>query len=310
MMAQSTTLNCSPTDGGGLQGRNESYGAAPQPFTTIRESESHHLMKPPIENISEMNALSKETPVRSTAVRTISKTGSKILTIALFFSVGLAGCAASSSQFFQEHSGTQNAPSTSYSSDANSAGNSNGQVIRPGDELDITVWGYPEFNTTATVNEHGAVTVPLLGEVAAAGMTTENFKAALKQHLAAYVKGNARVTVSHIQMNQKINVMGSVTKQASYPVFGEISLIQAIAEAGGPAPDADLRHIKIFRTGAGHQYEEVNLTKHLENGNIQDVPEVKAGDTVYVPQQDDLLKDLSGFGYEVLLLFGFFKLVG
>ncbi len=246
----------------------------------------------------------------SATTKTIYRTGSKILTIALFFSVGLAGCAASSSTFFREHTGTQYAPSSAYAPDTSSGSNANGRVIKPGDELEITVWGYPEFNTTATVNEYGAVTVPLLGEVAAAGMTTGNFKDALRQRLTAYVKGNARVTVSHIQMNQKINVMGSVTKQASYPVFGEITLIQAIAEAGGPAPNADLRHVKIFRTGAGHRFEEVDLTKHLENGNIEDVPEVRAGDTVYVPQQDDLLKDLSGFGYEVLLLFGFFRLVG
>ncbi len=276
-----------------------------------RESESHYPMKQLNRTKSEKSA-PRTNPFVACGTFLRGNRGTQMMTlaIALLFSVGLLGCSSSASTFFETHAGSADTYASTSDQYTQQQGQQEGHTIKPGDQLEITVWGYPEFNTTATVNEFGAITVPLLGEVAAAGMTTTEFTASLKQHLAAYIKGETRVTVAHIQMNQKINVMGSVTKQSSLPVFGEITLVQAITEAGGPAPDADLSHVRIFRTGSGNSFVVVNLTRHLEEGNIQDMPLVRAGDTVFVPQQEDLLKDLSGFGYEVLLLFGFFRLVG
>ncbi len=183
-------------------------------------------------------------------------------------------------------------------------------VIRPGDQLQIMVWGYPEFNTTATVKEYGTVTVPLVGEVMAAGLTTDDFKEAIKGRLTEYVKGDPRVTVSHIEMSKRISVVGAVTKQDNYPVLTDISLIEIIAQAGGPTSDADLRHVKIFRNGNRRDYIEVDLSTHLENGDLEDLPKVRPGDTVFVPREDNLFRDLAGFAQDILLLFGFFRLLG
>lgn len=228
------------------------------------------------------------------------------------FSVVVSGCAATYSASARAYYAAQNSPATRNQSNTGSLQQPvrprTAGIIRPGDQLEITVWGYPEFNTTATVDQYGTVMVPLIGEVAAAGLTTAEFKDAMKQHLSAYVKGEARITVSHIEMNQKISVLGSVNRQASYPVFNDISLMALIAEAGGPTSDADLRHIKIFRDGDTRS-EEVDLTKHLEDGDLEGVPKVRPGDTVFIPAEDDIVKDLSTFGYEILILFGFFKLV-
>jgi len=236
-----------------------------------------------------------------------------IVMLALIFASGLAGCATG---LFQTNPTTPNSNAI-LTSDASNTGSldatseaASPDLIRPGDQLEVTVWGYPEFNTTATVKQYGTVTIPLVGDVMAAGMTSDQFKDQLKQRLSAYIKGDTRVMVSHIEMGEEISVMGSVTKQANYPALGPRSLVEVIAEAGGPSTDADLRHVRIFRNGNSSQSEEVDLSRHLQDGDMQSIPKVKPGDTVFVPQEDNLLKDLSQFGYEVLLLFGFFKLIG
>src|SRR5712671_1001534 len=62
-------------------------------------------------------------------------------------------------------------------------------VIRQGDQIQFSVWNYPEFNTTGIVKETGTLTVPLLGEMAAVGVTKEQFADQLRQRLAEYIQG-------------------------------------------------------------------------------------------------------------------------
>jgi polysaccharide export outer membrane protein len=179
-------------------------------------------------------------------------------------------------------------------------------MIRAGDQLQISVWGYPEFNTTTTVKDYGTVTIPLIGDVMAAGMSTERFVAEVSRRLTEYVKGEPKVTVSHIDMNRRISIMGAVKNQDNYTSLSDISLIEIIAAAGGPAPDADLTHVKIFRRGKMSDVIEVDLARHLEHGDIDNIPKVKSGDTVFIPTEENVVRDLSDFLRDVLLLFGFF----
>ncbi|MEW6193635.1 MAG: polysaccharide biosynthesis/export family protein [Bacteroidota bacterium] len=179
-------------------------------------------------------------------------------------------------------------------------------LIKSGDQLQISVWGYPEFNTTTTVKDYGTVTIPLIGEVLAAGLSTERFKVDVSRRLTEYVKGEPNVTVSHIDMNKRISVMGAVNKQDNYTSLSEVSLVEIIAAAGGTAPDADLEHIKIFRKGNTSDFIEVDLARHLERGNMEYIPKVKSGDTVFIPKKENVMRDLSDFTRDILLLFGFF----
>jgi len=110
-------------------------------------------------------------------------------------------------------------------------------------------------------------------------------------------------------MGKRVSVMGAVNKQGNYPAMGEMSLVEIIADAGGAAPDADLRHVKIFTGGRVGDAEDVDLERYLENGSIGDVPEIKPGDTVFVPAQDNLIREVSRYAEDVLVLFGFFSLL-
>lgn len=182
-------------------------------------------------------------------------------------------------------------------------------IIRPGDQIQITVWGYPRFNTTTTVNEYGTISIPLVGEIIAAGLTEAQLSEQLKQRLSEYVKGTVRLTISHIGMEQRVSVMGAVSRQGNYPALTDLSLVEVLAEAGGTTTTADLKHIKIFRGGASSNVVEINLTEYLNSGNVRYIPRVGPGDMVYVPEQQDLVRDFSVYAGEVVLLFGFFTLL-
>ncbi len=181
-------------------------------------------------------------------------------------------------------------------------------IIRPGDQVQVMVWGYPEFNTTTTVKNYGTITLPLVGDVIAAGFTENQLARELKQRLSEYIKGDARINISHVSMNNRISVMGAVNKQGNYPALGDLSLIEVIADAGGTATDADLRHVKIIREGKLKNAEEVNLQRSLENGTFQNVPQVKPGDTVFGPAEENIVREIASYGQDVLVLFGFFAL--
>ncbi|MFZ1082074.1 MAG: polysaccharide biosynthesis/export family protein [Candidatus Kryptoniota bacterium] len=182
-------------------------------------------------------------------------------------------------------------------------------MIRPGDQVQVMVWGYPEFNTTTTVKDYGTITIPLVGDVIAAGFTEKQFAEQVKERLAEYVKGDARVTISHIGMDKRVSVMGAVTTQGNYPVMNSVSLVEIIAAAGGASADADLRHVKIFKHGQRSDATEVDLSDYLESGSFQNVPKVGPGDTIFVPRQENIVREISTFGQDILVLFGFFTIL-
>ncbi len=179
-------------------------------------------------------------------------------------------------------------------------------IIRPGDQVQVMVWGHPEFNTTTTVKSYGTITVPLVGDVIAQGITENQLAKELKQRLSDYIKGDIRVNISHVSMNNLVSVMGAVNKQGNYSALGQMSLVEIISDAGGATVNADLRHVKIFRQGSRQDVEEINLQRHFENGNLTDLPEVKPGDTVFVPSEENLVREIASYGQDLLVLFGFF----
>ena len=182
-------------------------------------------------------------------------------------------------------------------------------IIRQGDQIQLSVWGYPEFNQTAVVKEMGTITIPLIGEQMATGLTKEQFTIQIQKKLSEYVQGEAKLTVNVIStVAQRVTVLGAVHKQDNYPVTSDVSLVQTLSAAGGTMVDADLRHIKILRDGVKGPPIEVDLMSFFENGNINSVPIVRPGDTVFVPKDEDIILKISLYMTSAVLLFSFFVL--
>lgn len=183
-------------------------------------------------------------------------------------------------------------------------------TIKEGDKIDLSVWDYPEFKTSSTVNQMGTITIPLVGDIQAAGMSKDEFIDQLKKKLAEYVKGEPKITLSiSSPMTQKITVIGAVTKQDNYPVTSQVSLLEILSAAGGTTADADLYHIKIIRFESGGDPDVVDLADAMETGKVETLPKVRPGDTVYVPEKENVVRSLSVFLSDAILLLGIFRVL-
>lgn len=180
--------------------------------------------------------------------------------------------------------------------------------IKQGDQIDVTVWGYPEFNTKTIVKDGGIVTIPLVGDIKAEGSSKEQFSDDVRSKLSQYIKGDVKVNVSVSSLTtQRIAVLGAVVRQDNYPIAGSVSLIEALSGAGGTTAESDLHHVKIIRNGGLDEPVIVDVEDYIENGTTDAMPTVQPGDAVFVPKKENAVRDLSDFLRDVVLLFGFFR---
>jgi len=181
-------------------------------------------------------------------------------------------------------------------------------VIRKGDQIQIAIWGYSEFNTTANVKEVGTISVPLIGDVPAAGSTKQQFEEELRKRLSEYIQGEIKLTVTIVSVVvQKVTVIGAVTRQENYPLPADATLLEIVSTAGGVTPDSDLRHVRIIRGGMDKQPIEVDLTSFIENGDVTSIPIIHPGDTVFIPKRENVIRELSDFVRDAIFIFGFFR---
>ena len=156
-------------------------------------------------------------------------------------------------------------------------------VIGADDTLHISVWKEPDLSETLPVRPDGKISMPLLGDVSAAGMTPTQLGDSIKEKLKKYI-ADPRVTVVVTAMNsQRIFVTGEVTHAGAMPLLPHMTMLQALAAAGF-TQFANLKGIYLLRNEGGRQqklpfnYKEVVKGNHPEQ-NIT----LKPGDTVVVP---------------------------
>jgi polysaccharide biosynthesis/export protein len=160
----------------------------------------------------------------------------------------------------------------------------NSFVIGNDDMLAIDVWKEPGITRTIPVRSDGKISLPLVGEVQAAGLTP----AKLEQDIAARLKNyisEPEVTVIVQQVNsQKFNILGQVVKPGSYIIANSPTVLDAIALAGGFRDFAKKKSIYVLRQGASGEtrlpfnYKEVSQGKNMDQ-NIK----LQPGDTIIVP---------------------------
>jgi len=157
-------------------------------------------------------------------------------------------------------------------------------VIGPEDVLGVIFWREADISGDVTVRPDGRITLPVIGEMQAAGLRADQLQEQILQAAAKYLTDpNVAVVVRTIN-SRKIFVTGRVTTPGTHLLKGPLNVMQAIALAGGLTEYADAKNISILRTtGAQVQrfrfnYKDVVKGKSLEQ-NIALLP----GDTVVVP---------------------------
>jgi polysaccharide export outer membrane protein len=159
-----------------------------------------------------------------------------------------------------------------------------GYVIGADDVLSILFWGEKDMSAEVTVRPDGKVTLPLLNDLDAAGLTPGAFRDVIVAAARKYVEApNPTVTVKTVN-SRKVFITGQVEKPGPYPLNSSTTVLQLLAMAGGVKEFARSKNIMVLRTDGRQQqvfrfnYQDVQFGKHLDQ-NI----ELKPGDTVVVP---------------------------
>ncbi|WP_119628145.1 polysaccharide biosynthesis/export family protein [Methylocaldum marinum] len=151
--------------------------------------------------------------------------------------------------------------------------------IVPGDVLEISVWREEDLTKQVLVRADGALSFPLVGDVPAGGLTIEDVRVTLTERLTDFL-ADPVVSVSVITTSQKIYVVGKVNKPGEFVTPGRVTVMHALALAGGLNPFADRDDITILRqtgdrtTPLAFDYDAVSAGEELEqnillmNGDI------------------------------------------
>jgi polysaccharide biosynthesis/export protein len=161
----------------------------------------------------------------------------------------------------------------------------NGYVIGDDDLLEINVWKEQELSRTIPVRSDGKISLPLVGEIQAAGRTPVQLEEEITSRLRNFITEPA-VTVMVQKINSlKFNVMGEVTKPGAYPLTTSLTVVDAIAAAGGFKDFAKKKSIYVLHTGAdGKELRaKFNYDDFVKGHNPQQNVRLQPGDTVVVP---------------------------
>jgi polysaccharide export outer membrane protein len=156
--------------------------------------------------------------------------------------------------------------------------------IGAGDVLQLFVWKEPDLTKDITVRFDGKVTIPLLGDVEAAGRTPQQLGEELTRGLARYLAA-PQVTLGVSQANSaRFHVIGQVGRPGDFPLARRITVLQALAIAGGFREFAKTDDIVIIRQDGDKETALSFNYKHIEGGKdlSQDIP-LHPGDTIVVP---------------------------
>jgi polysaccharide export outer membrane protein len=145
------------------------------------------------------------------------------------------------------------------------------------------VWKNLDLSQTVTVGPDGFVSLPLLGEVHAAGMTADQLAKLVTSRLTSYVI-SAQVTVSVIDIrSRQVYVMGQVGKPGGYPLVAPLTVLQLIAQAGGLNIYAKRKDIFVLRANEGDAQRLKFNYVHAIHGDSKQNISLQPGDTVIVP---------------------------
>lgn len=161
--------------------------------------------------------------------------------------------------------------------------------LGPEDVLKITVWKSPDLSGEVTIRPDGTITLPLIGDVPAAGLTANVLAKRISERLTEYVSSPI-VTVQVKEVNSYfIYVMGEVIKPGKYPLKSYANVMQGITLAGGFGPFANKNRIKVLRnvnTGSeGHEEKhQIEIPVRYDDilkgtGNFI----LQSGDVIVVP---------------------------
>jgi len=157
-------------------------------------------------------------------------------------------------------------------------------IIGSEDSVEVQVWKNPDLSRTVTVRPDGKISLPLIGDVQAAGQSAAQLTEAVTEKLKTYYKDPAQVTIIVTQVNSyAIYVLGEVKSQGKQVVRSGTTFLQAISLAGGFTPFASKNRITLRRRGSDGKESAISIRYKDVMAGQQANLILKPGDTIIVP---------------------------
>lgn len=159
-----------------------------------------------------------------------------------------------------------------------------GYVIGGTDVITVSVWKEPDFTMNLVVRPDGMISIPLLGDVKAAGHTPMQLGMVLAEKLRKYVT-DPQVTVIVNQINSRmIYIVGEVNRAGTFPMLPNMTVLMALSGAGGFTQFANTKKIYVLRIQNGVQRKyPFNYKEAIKGNRTEENILLKPGDTIVVP---------------------------
>jgi polysaccharide export outer membrane protein len=156
--------------------------------------------------------------------------------------------------------------------------------IGPQDVLRIDVWKETEISRSVPVRPDGKISLPLLNDVQAAGLTAMELANNISEGLKKFIT-NPQVTVGVTDINsRRVYVTGEVTRPGAYPLLPNMTVLQALTSASGFTQFARTKKIYVLRNEGGKQVKyPFNYNEVVKGKMSEDNIMLQSGDTIVVP---------------------------
>jgi polysaccharide biosynthesis/export protein len=168
------------------------------------------------------------------------------------------------------------------------------------DLMEVTVFGQPELTRTVRVNSAGDISLPLIGTIAAVGLTGQQLEQRIAASLGERYLQNPQVTVFMKEFTTlRFTVEGAVNKPGVYPLTGQMTLLRALAVAGGQGQLSDLSEVMLFRITDKGERQTLKYDADKVRSGEQADPLIQNDDLVVVKRskartalRDSLFRDI------------------
>src|SRR5262245_6867992 len=160
-----------------------------------------------------------------------------------------------------------------------------GYVIGADDMLAVNVWKEPEISRNVLVRPDGNISLPLVGDLRANGRTPDQLRDEIKQRLLGYLSDPEVTVIVQEARSQRFNILGEVERPGSYPLSKSMTVLDAIALAGGFRDFAKTTRIFVLRVGTDGSRARIpfNYKEAIKAQKLNQNTELQPHDTVVVP---------------------------
>jgi polysaccharide biosynthesis/export protein len=159
----------------------------------------------------------------------------------------------------------------------------NTYVIGPADVLSVSVWKEPTLSVNPLVRPDGMISLPLLGDVQASGLTPLKLADEIAEKLKKYVQNPTVFVIVNAINSKKIYFLGEAAKSGPIPMTPGMTLLEAISSAGGVSQFANVKKIYILRDEGGKHIRIPVHYKEALKGHSEFNLILEPGDTIVVP---------------------------